>query len=72
MNFLCVQVCYWGVGWAIVCQFIATHGDAHSVCLFLLGYYVTYHMAVGDLDVLSNLIYVYEETCVCPLYVSDP
>ena len=38
---------------------------------FIMGSYVAYYAAVGDLAVLSNLVPMYEVTCVCYLDASD-
>ena len=38
---------------------------------FILGYDVAYYADVGDLDVLGNLVVLYEETCVCSIDISD-
>ena len=70
MKFQCGQIWCGGGDWAIIGQFVSIQGDAHSVGFSLLGYDVTYDASVCDLDVLGNLVSMYEESCVCNLYVS--
>ena len=56
MSFYCIKVFCGGEYWDIVAYFVSAHCDAHSVGFFILGSDAVDDAAVGDLDILGNLV----------------